>query len=169
MNFVSIDFWTLIFTWINLFILYKIMKKLLFKPIMNIMEQRDREVGEMYSKAETAQKNAEELEKEYPEEFMVGWHQNFGTCKTPGGESVPEVAERIYAEVLKIAGENIGKTVLIACHAAAIRSFWGKITDTKPENVCGSIPFPKNTSFSVVEFDGKRLIPVAYGAEEVVF
>jgi len=69
MNFVSIDFWTLIFTWINLFILYKIMKKLLFKPIMNIMEQRDREVGEMYSKAETAQKNAEELEKEYTEKL----------------------------------------------------------------------------------------------------
>lgn len=69
MEFVSIDFWTLIFTWINLFILYKIMKKLLFKPVMNIMEQRDKEVSEMYEKAEYAQKSAEELEKEYTEKL----------------------------------------------------------------------------------------------------
>ncbi len=112
-------------------------------------------------------RKVEELEKEYPEEFLVGWHQNFGTCRTRGGESVPEVAERIYTAVLNIASENRGKTVLIACHAAAIRSFWGKITGTKPENVCGSIPFPKNTSFTVVEYDGEKLIPVVYGAEDI--
>lgn len=109
----------------------------------------------------------DELEKEYPVEFLIGWHQNFGTCKTPGGESVPETAERIYAAVMDIAAQNRGKTVLIACHAAAIRSFWGKITGTKAEDVCASIPFPKNASFTVVEFDGERLIPIQYGAESI--
>ena len=47
MEFVSIDTWSLIFTWVNLFILFLIMKKLLFKPVMNMIESREKEVGEM--------------------------------------------------------------------------------------------------------------------------
>ena len=112
-------------------------------------------------------RKVEELASQYPEEFIVGWHQNFGTCVVPGGESIPELAERIYGAVIEIASENAGKTVLVACHAAAIRSFWGKITGTKPEDVCEKIPFPNNTSFTVVEFDGEKLIPIEYGVETV--
>ena len=65
MEFVSIDTWSLIFTWVNLFILFLIMKKLLFKPVMNMIESREKEVGEMYEKAEAAQKDAESMKDEY--------------------------------------------------------------------------------------------------------
>ena len=64
MEFVSIDTWSLIFTWVNLFILFLIMKKLLFKPVMNMIESREKEVGEMYEKAEAAQKDAESMKDE---------------------------------------------------------------------------------------------------------
>lgn len=69
LKFVSIPphTWTLIFTWANLLILFFIMKKLLFKPITNILKQREEEVKSIYEKAEVAQKNAEALEKEYTE------------------------------------------------------------------------------------------------------
>ncbi len=67
LEFVSIHTWTLIFTWVNLLILFLIMKKFLFKPIRNILKQREDEVNSMYEKAEEAQKNAEALEKEYEE------------------------------------------------------------------------------------------------------
>ena len=107
------------------------------------------------------------LEEEYPEEFLIGWHKNFGTCKVPGGESIPELAERIYRTTVEIARENEGKTLLFGCHAAAIRAFWGKVTNTRPEDVCEKIPFPKNASFTVVKFDGEKIIPVVYGAENV--
>ena len=107
------------------------------------------------------------LEEEYPEQFLVGWHKNFGTCKVPGGESVPELAERIYRTTIDIARENDGKTLLFGCHAAAIRSFWGKVTNTKPEDVCEMIPFPKNASFTVVEFDGEKINPIVYGTDDV--
>ena len=60
-QFVSIAPWTMIFTWINLLILVFVMKKFLFKPVMNMFAQREQEVGSMYEKAETAQKNAEEM------------------------------------------------------------------------------------------------------------
>ena len=66
-QFVSIAPWTMIFTWINLIILVFVMKKFLFKPVMNIFSQREQEVDSMYEKAEEAQKNAEALEKEYTE------------------------------------------------------------------------------------------------------
>lgn len=110
-------------------------------------------------------RKVEELEVEYPIEFCIGWHKNFGTCVVPGGESIPELAKRIYNAVLKIGRENAGKTVLIACHAAAIRSFWGKITKTKPEDVCEMIPFSKNTSFTVVKYENDELKPIEYGVE----
>lgn len=68
-QFVSIAPWTMIFTWINLLILVLVMKKFLFKPIMNMFAQRENEIGSMYEKAETAQKNAEDMENEYTEKL----------------------------------------------------------------------------------------------------
>lgn len=65
LQFVSVDVWTLIFTWCNLFILYMIMKKLLFKRILSVLEQRQKEIDTMYDSANTANENAKNLEKEY--------------------------------------------------------------------------------------------------------
>lgn len=65
MPFFSIDVWTIIFTWMNLIILVLIMSKFLVKPVKNILARRENEVGEMYKKAEEAQKNAEKMESEY--------------------------------------------------------------------------------------------------------
>ncbi len=69
MEFVSLDLWTLIFTWVNLFILFLIMKKLLFKPVMKMLAERENEVSSMYEKAESAQQNAQKLEGEYTQKL----------------------------------------------------------------------------------------------------
>ena len=61
--------WQLIFTWCNLLILFLLVKKFLFKPVQKILKQREEEVGEMYDKAEAAQKNAEAMEAEYTEKL----------------------------------------------------------------------------------------------------
>ncbi len=68
-GFVSIDIWTIIFTWINLFILSAILRKLLLKPVKNILDQREQEVGELYSSAETAKKEAERYREQYQEKM----------------------------------------------------------------------------------------------------
>lgn len=104
----------------------------------------------------------EDMERAWPKEFCVDWLQNFGTCQVPGGESVPHLAERIYNEIFRISRENEGKTVVIACHAAAIRAFWGKVTGTPPEHVAAKIPFPTNASCTTVFFNGERLTPGQY-------
>lgn len=63
--FVTIDKWTLIFTWANLLILFLLMKKLFFKPIKNILKQREDEINSLYDKANSSSEKAEKLKQEY--------------------------------------------------------------------------------------------------------
>ncbi len=67
--FVGVNFFTMIFAWINLVILYVFLKKLLFKPVKNMIDSRQQEIDDMYSKAETAEKSANEMKTEYEEKL----------------------------------------------------------------------------------------------------
>jgi len=107
-----------------------------------------------------------DLHEKYPYEATYIWQNFFGIFRAAGGESAPAVAERIYKEILRIAKDNVGKTVLISSHAAAIRLFWGKISEIAPEDLSKNLPFPTNGSFSTLEFDGERLIPVKYSSDD---
>lgn len=64
-TFVGINFWTMLFAWFNLLILYLVLKKILFKPVKEMIDSRQAEVDKMYSDAEDAQKSAEEMKSEY--------------------------------------------------------------------------------------------------------
>ena len=94
--------------------------------------------------------------------FNYGWTENFGSFKVPGGESVPEAAERFYNAVADIAKREEGRVVLIAAHAAVIRAFWGKISGIPEGEVASRVKFPLNTSLSKVEYDGDKLTPIFY-------
>lgn len=59
------DLWTLIFTWVNLLILYLVMKKFFFGKIQDMLDKRREEVDETYHKAETAESEANALKTEY--------------------------------------------------------------------------------------------------------
>lgn len=65
LDFFTIDVWTVIFTWVNMFILYKVVKKLLFKPVMKVLDDRENEVKKIYQEANEANEQAASLEKEY--------------------------------------------------------------------------------------------------------
>ncbi len=64
-EFIGVNFWTMIFAWINLLILYLLLKKILFKPIKNMIDTRQKEVDDMYAEAEKSQTDAEALKREY--------------------------------------------------------------------------------------------------------
>ena len=106
------------------------------------------------------------IKERYGNYYTDVWRAKFGTCRIPGGESVPEVAERIHGELLKIAKENRGKRVLVGLHAAAIRAFFGKIKHIPGEELAAAFDFPTNASVSVVYFDGESLIPGFYSYDE---
>ncbi len=96
------------------------------------------------------------------EEYEDKWQNNFGTYKFPNGESVIEGGTRFYNEVLRICRENEGKTILIAAHAAVIRSFWAIISHISWENLASTHQFPTNASYSVAYFDGVKITPDSY-------
>ncbi|MDO4744817.1 MAG: F0F1 ATP synthase subunit B [Clostridia bacterium] len=120
MDFVSIDTWTIIFTWINLLILVLIMKKLLFKPIMNMLAQREEEVNSMYKQAEEAQQNAENLEKDYTQKLSVAKEEAARIMKdtvreaTLKGEEIVSDAQNKAAAVLSKAHKEIERERLSA-------------------------------------------------------
>ena len=68
-DFVGVNPFTLIFAWINLLILYIFLKKLLFKPIKNMIDSRQKEIDDMYSDANKAKEDAETMRTEYEEKL----------------------------------------------------------------------------------------------------
>ncbi len=67
MPFISLDTWTLIFTWLNLFILFLIVKHLFFKPMQKMLDARNAEIKASYDKADELEKAAGELKASYEE------------------------------------------------------------------------------------------------------
>ena len=108
MPFVSIDTWTIIFTWINLIILVFIMKKLLFKPVTKMLAQREEEVNSMYTKAEEAQKNALALESEYTQKLSFAKEEASKIMKDAKHDAVLR-GEEIVSETQKKASTIIEK------------------------------------------------------------
>ena len=121
----------------------------------------NRELRELYAGVWEGMR-VEDIIKNYPHEFLDEWRANFGNSTLPGGENVQHAAQRFYSAMLEIAKENTGKRILVAAHAAVIKAFWGKITNTQPDDLAAAFDYPTNASVSVVYFDGEKLIPGEY-------
>ena len=63
--FISIDIWTCIFMLGNLLILYWIMKKFLFGPIRVMIDERQKEIDDLYADANQSKADAAELKDQY--------------------------------------------------------------------------------------------------------
>lgn len=89
--------------------------------------------------------------------------RDFGVFTYPkGGENVREAGARFGRALIKIAEENEGKTVLVATHAAVLRSFYASLLRIAPERVAEELPFPTNASCTYIDYENGELIPVEY-------
>ena len=68
-SFVGVNVWTMLFAWCNLLIIYLFLKKILFKPVKNMIDSRQKEVDDMYAGAEEAEANAKAMKAEYEEKL----------------------------------------------------------------------------------------------------
>ena len=68
-SFVGLDIWTMIFAWCNLLVLYLFLRKLLFKPVKNMIDSRQKEIDDMYTDAENAKEGAHQLKSEYEDKL----------------------------------------------------------------------------------------------------
>ena len=100
-SFVGINFWTMIFAWINLLILYVFLKKLLFKPVKNMIDSRQKEIDDMYSDAEKSKTDAVELKLQYEEKLEKANEESEDILKR-----AVRRAQLREEEILKSAGEE---------------------------------------------------------------
>lgn len=70
LDFLSINFWHILMAIGNLLILVLILKKFLFKPVQNILKQREEEVGKIYSDADDALAKANEGKALYEKKLL---------------------------------------------------------------------------------------------------
>ena len=64
-GFVSIDFWTALFGLVNMLITFAILKKFLFKPVLKMIDDRQKEIDSTYEDANKAKAEAEAMRESY--------------------------------------------------------------------------------------------------------
>ncbi len=94
--------------------------------------------------------------------YCVDFKYRFGYFHAPGGESAVDVGERIYKMAEKYARENEGKTLLIACHAAAIRTLCARVLGYDRDGLSCAIGFPDNASLTTLEYENGQFTLVRY-------
>lgn len=68
-NFIGLNPWTALFTLCNLVIVFFILKKFLFKPVNKMIDDRQKEIDQLYADAAGAKQEAETLRDDYSQKL----------------------------------------------------------------------------------------------------
>ena len=68
-EFLNVNFFTAIFTLLNTILLFLLLKRYLFKPVMKMIHDRQQEIDDMYTKAGQAKEQAALLRSEYEQKL----------------------------------------------------------------------------------------------------
>lgn len=109
----------LVFTIINLLILYFLVKRFLFKPVQNIIAKRQEEVEAEFKKAEEANNAADELKKQY-EASMAGVEDEKKQVVADARKKANDEYERIVAEA-NVQAADIVKTAKADAEAEKVK------------------------------------------------
>ena len=64
-DFIGVNLWTALFTLLNTLTVIIVGTKFLFKPVMKLIQERQKEIDDLYSDANAAKANAEAMQLEY--------------------------------------------------------------------------------------------------------
>ena len=64
-SFIGVDFWTALFTLLNFLAVFFVGKHFLWGPVTKMVQDRQKEIDDMYSEADTARASATAMEEEY--------------------------------------------------------------------------------------------------------
>ena len=101
---VGVNFWTALFTLCNMLITFLILKKLLFKPVKKMIDDRQKEIDDQYAEAEQAK---------------LAYDQEIAQAKQKRDEIVREAAElahRQERDILNAAREE-AKAITAKAHS----------------------------------------------------
>lgn len=103
---VGFNTWTAIFTLCNLVIVFLVGRKFLFGPVKKMIDDRQKEIDDMYSDAENDKKQAEEMKAEYTEKLENAKEQSEEIIK-----SSVRSAKLKEEEILRHAKEEAAATI----------------------------------------------------------
>ncbi len=104
---VAID-WTLIVQAVNFLIFMVLINKFLFQPLLGLMEEREKELGAVYSEAEALKLKAEEMLKEV-EELLSRAREEAKKVIDAAVKEAREERERIIAQAQEEAAVKVEK------------------------------------------------------------
>ena len=105
-SFIGINLFTMIFAWLNILILYFVLRKFLFKPVKKMIDSRQAEIDGMYSDAEGAKSSAEAMREEYEEKLAAADAETEEILR-----SAVRRAQLREEEILKEANEKAARTL----------------------------------------------------------
>ena len=112
---ISVNIWQILISLTNLFLLFIILKKFLFKPVMKMITDRQKEIDDMYDAADSAKSEAQALEAEYK--------QKLSQATLTGERMVKEAVERGQKreeEILRQANEEASAIMAKASASIAL-------------------------------------------------
>ncbi|WP_129599344.1 F0F1 ATP synthase subunit B [Anaerophilus nitritogenes] len=71
MGLVSVQGWTLVMNLVNVFILYIVLKKILFKPVKEFMDNRQNNITQSIEEAQRKNKQADAIKLEYEQRLLA--------------------------------------------------------------------------------------------------
>jgi len=86
-----------VWTVINLLILYVLVRRFLFKPVRKILDARQAEIDKQYADAKQVQDSAEEMKRQYEESFS-GIEEEKAAILTEARDQAHEEYEKIVDE-----------------------------------------------------------------------
>lgn len=94
---ISVNFWQILISLINLVLLFLIVKRFLFKPVKNILAKRQSEVDAQYNDAELAKKDAEDSRKEWQEK-LSGANEEADSIIEKARDNAKNRSEKLISE-----------------------------------------------------------------------
>ena len=94
---VGINPWTALFTFCNLIITYLVLKKLLFKPVKKMIDDRQKEIDGMYADAENARLDAQNAQAQYTEKLRAA-NQEASAIVSQAAQTAREKGDGIVLE-----------------------------------------------------------------------
>lgn len=104
-SFLGVNPWTALFILLNTLTVFFVAKHFLFGPVMKMIEDRQKEIDEMYTDADTAKENAAALEAEYREKLSAAAETSERIVKeavTRGQTREEEIIRQANAEAAAI-------------------------------------------------------------------
>lgn len=86
------------------------------------------------------------------------WSRDIGNARCPGGESVAELARRIWGTLEAVCVRHPGETVLIATHATPIRTVLWRLSG-QPLSYMQQINWVSNASVTELYYENGTLTP----------